>query len=160
MNKLVREQRKLSRKQKNSNNRNKQRQKLAIVHEKVTNCRKDFLHKQSSILVNENQVICIEDLDVKRMMHKNRYAKNIASASWGMFASMLTYKCEWYGRSIVKVPTNYPSSQTCSVCGYKNPVVKNVRIRKWECPACHTVHDRDKNASVNILAKGLDMLAI
>ena len=155
--KLCREQRRLSRKQKGSRNRDKQRVKVALVHEKITNQRNDFLQKQSTMLVCENQTICIEDLKVKNMMRNHKLAKQIGSASWSKFFDMLTYKATWYGNDIVKIPTMYPSSQTCSCCGYKNPLVKNLAIRKWECPECHTEHDRDTNASVNILNKGLQM---
>ena len=157
MRKLVREQRRLSRKQKGSNNRNKQRIKVAKVHEKIINQRNDFLQKQSTILVSENQTICIEDLNVKGMVHNHRLAQHIASCSWSKFFTMLEYKAAWYGNDIIKVPTLYPSSQTCSCCGYKNPLVKNLSIRKWECPECHTKHDRDINASINILNKGLSI---
>ena len=157
MRKLIREQRKLSRKQKGSNNRNKQRVKVALVHEKITNQRNDFLQKQSTMLIRENQTICIEDLKVKNMIRNRRLAQHIASASWSKFFDMLTYKSVWYGNDIVKVPTKYPSSQTCSCCRYKNTLVKNLAVRVWECPKCHTVHNRDANASINILKKGLQM---
>jgi len=155
MRKLKREQRKLSRKQIGSNNRNKQRVKVAPVHEKITNQRNDFLQEQSTILIRENQTICIEDLKVKNMVRNHKLAQHISSASWSKFFEMLDYKSVWYGNDIIKVPTMYPSSQTCSVCGYKNPLVKNLAVRKWECPVCHTVHDRDVNASTNILNHGL-----
>ena len=155
--KLVREQRRLSRKQKGSHNRNKQRIKVAKVHEKITNQRNDFLQKQSTMLVSENQTICIEDLNVKGMLRNHRLAKSIASVSWSKFFTMLAYKAIWYGNDIIKIPTMYPSSQTCSCCGYKNSLVKNLSVRNWECPNCHTVHDRDTNASVNILKKGLSI---
>ena len=153
--KLKREQRRLSRKQKGSNNRNKQRIKVAKVHEKITNQRNDFLQKESTRLVRENQTICIEELNVKGMVRNHRLAKAISSVSWAKFFTMLEYKATWYGNDIIKVPTMYPSSQICSCCGYKNPLVKNLSVRKWECPNCHTNHDRDTNASINILNKGL-----
>ena len=155
--KLVREQRRLSRKQKGSNNRNRQRVKVAKVHEKITNQRNDFLQKQSTMLVRENQTICVEDLNVKGMLRNHKLAQHIASCSWSRFFAMLEYKAAWYGNNIIKVPTLYPSSQTCSCCGYKNPLVKNLAIRNWECPKCHTKHDRDINASINILHKGLEV---
>lgn len=157
MRKLIREQRKLSRKQKDSNNRNKQRVKVALVHEKITNQRNDFLQKQSTMLIRENQTICIEELKVKNMMRNHKLALHIGSASWSKFFNMLVYKSVWYGNDVVKVPTMYPSSQTCSCCGYKNPLVKNLSVRIWECPDCHAVHNRDTNASINILKKGLQM---
>ena len=155
--KLRREQRRLSRKKKNSNNRNKQRIRVARVHEKITNQRDDFLQKISTMLISENQVICIEDLKIKNMVRNHKLARYISSVSWGKFFNMLEYKANWYSNKIVKVPTMYPSSQTCSCCGYKNPLVKNLAVRKWECPNCHTKHDRDTNASINILNKGLSI---
>lgn len=160
MRKLMREQRKLSRKQKGSNNRKKQRIKVALVHETITNQRKDFLQKQSTKLICENQTICIEDLKVKNMMRNHKLAKQIGSASWSKFFNMLVYKATWYGNEIVKIPTMYPSSQTCSCCGYKNPLVKNLAVRSWVCPECNAKHDRDTNASVNILKKGLQMQSV
>ena len=155
--KLRREQRRLSRKKKGSNNRNKQRIRVAKVYEKITNQRNDFLQKISTMLINENQVICIEDLKIKNMVRNHKLARCINSVSWGKFFGMLEYKANWYGNKIIKIPTTYPSSQTCSCCGYKNPLVKNLAIRKWECPSCHAIHDRDTNASINILNKGLSI---
>lgn len=157
MRKLIREQRKLSRKQKGSNNRNKQCVKVALVHEKITNQRNDFLQKQSTMLIRENQTICIEELKVRNMMRNHKLAQHIGSASWSKFFDMLVYKSVWYGNDVVKVPALYPSSQTCSCCGYRNPLVKNLAVRVWECPDCHAVHNRDINASINILNKGLQM---
>ena len=119
--------------------------------------RNDFLQKQSTMLVRENQTICIEDLHIKGMLRNHRLARSLSSVSWASFFSMLEYKASWYGNEIIKVPTMYPSSQTCSCCGYKNPLVKNLTVRRWKCPACHAVHDRDINAGLNIMNKGLQM---
>ena len=157
--KLIREQRRLSKKTKGSNNRRKQRIKVAKVHERITNQRNDFLHKLSTMLVRENQTICIEDLKVKNMLHNHKLARSISSASWSKFFEMLEYKSEWYGSRVVRIPTNYPSSQTCGNCGYKNTLVKNLSVRKWECPNCGERHDRDVNAARNILNKGLQLVA-
>jgi putative transposase len=156
--KLKREQRKFSRKQKGSKNREKQRIKVARVYEKTTNQRNDFLQKESTKLVRENQTICIEDLNIKGMLRNHKLAKAISSVSWSKFFEMLEYKATWYGNEIIKVPTIYPSSQICSFCGYKNPLVKNLSVREWVCPECHTKHDRDYNASINILNKGLSLV--
>ena len=142
---------------KDSHNREKQRIRVARVYEKATNQRNDFLQKQSTMLVRENQTICIEDLNVKGMIRNHKLSKSIASVSWAKFFEMLEYKAGWYGNEIHRVPTMYPSSQTCSCCGYRNPRIKNLGIRIWECPKCHAVHDRDTNASINILKKGLQM---
>lgn len=157
MRKLKREQKRLSRKQKDSSNRNRQRIKVARVHEKITNQRNDFLQKQSTMLVRENQMICIEDLNVRGMIRNHKLARSIASVSWSRFFTMLEYKAGWYGSTIIRVPTMYPSSQTCSCCGYQNPLVKDLSVRSWECPECHTIHNRDTNASINILNKGLSI---
>lgn len=138
-------------------NINKQRIKIARLHEKVANQRKDFLHKESTKLVRENQIICIEDLNVKGMLHNRRLAKSISDVSWSKFFEMLEYKSVFYGTKVIRVPMFYASSQTCSCCGYKNPLVKNLRIREWVCPVCKIYHDRDKNAAKNILEKGLSL---
>ena len=158
--KLVRAQRKLSRKQFGSHNRNKQQVKLARIHEKIVNQRNDFLQKQSTQLILENQIICIETLRIKNMMRNHKLARSIASVSWFKFFTMLKYKGKWYGNQVIEIPTTYPSSQICSCCGYKNPLIKNLAVRVWECPKCHTKHDRDVNASINILKKGLEIISL
>ena len=156
--KLAIEQRKLSHMKKDSINRNKQRIKVARLHHRIRNQRNDFLHQLSSKYINENQVIVLEDLDIKQMEQDSTLSRLVADASWSKFVSMLEYKGKWYGRDIIKVPTFYPSSQLCSTCGYQNKEIKNLSIRKWVCPKCGTTHSRDHNASINILNKGLDIL--
>ena len=156
--KLAKEQRKLSKMVKGSSNRNKQRIKIARLHKKIQNQRNDYLHKLSKKIIDENQIICIESLLVKDMMNDSKLARNISDVSWSRLVSMLIYKANWYGRKVVKVPSNYPSSQLCSICGYKNSVTKSLNIRKWTCPECGSVHDRDCNAAKNILSKGIEIL--
>ena len=148
--KLAREQRKLSKMQKSSNNRNKQRLKVAKLHEKVSNQRKDFLHKQSRQIANAYDCICIEDLDMKAMSRSLKFGKSVSDNGWGMFTTFLRYKLEEQGKKLVKVDRFFASSQTCSVCGYKNAKTKNLALREWDCPQCGTHHDRDVNAAVNI----------
>ena len=156
--KLAKEQRKLSKMVKGSNNRNKQRIKIARLHKKIYNQRNDYLHKLSKKIIDENQIIVLEDLKVKDMEQNNKLARNISDASWSRLVSMLTYKANWYDRTVVKVPHDYPSSQLCSICGHKNSITKSLNIRKWTCPECGTVHDRDINAAKNILSKGIELL--
>ena len=152
------EQRKLSHMKKDSKNRDKQRIKVARLHHHIRNQRNDFLHKLSSKYINENQVISLEDLDIKQMEQDSTLSFFVADASWSKFVSMLEYKGKWYGRDIIKVPTFFPSSQVCSCCGYQNKDIKDLSIREWVCPKCGSSHNRDHNASINILNKGLDIL--
>lgn len=154
--KLVREQRRLSRKKPKSKNRNKARIRVARVHERIVNIRNDFQHKLSTKLVNDNQVIAIESLHIKNMMKNHKLAKAIADASWGEFFQMLEYKANLHEVKVLKVEPFYPSSQICSVCGYQNKKIKNLTVREWICSQCGTNHQRDKNAAKNILRKVLE----
>lgn len=153
--KLTKLQRQLAKKQKGSKNFNKQRVKIAKLYEKITNIRKDNLHKISSQIVKENQFIFSEDLNIKGMVKNHNLAKSIHDVSWYELTRQLQYKSEWNGRIYHKVDRYYASSQLCNVCDYKNEEVKNLSIREWTCPKCGAYHDRDINASINILNQGL-----
>jgi len=139
-------------------NRNKLKTRIAKLYEKISNIRKDNLHKITKNIVNENQVICVESLQIKSMVRNRRLARVMSDASWGEFLRQLKYKCEWYGRTLVKVGKFYPSSKTCSSCNYIMPKLP-LNIREWSCPKCNTSHDRDINAAINIRTSGLLGLA-
>lgn len=156
--KLAKEQRKLSKMLKNSHNRNKQRIKVAKIHEKIANQRKDFLHKQSRQLVNTYDCICIEDINMKEMAKSLNFGKSVADNGWGMFVTFLKYKLEDMGKQLVKADKFFASSQLCNVCGYKNSETKNLNIRAWDCPECGTHHDRDINAAINIRNEGIRLV--
>lgn len=149
--KLKKAQRDLSRKKKGSNNRNKARLKVAKIHEKIYNQRKDFLQKLSTQLIRENQSIVIEDLQVSNMVKNHNLAKAISEVSWFEFRRMLEYKAEWYSREIIIAPSNYASSQLCSNCGNKSSQTKDLSCRTYICPICGMIMDRDINASRNLL---------
>ena len=144
----------LSRKQKFSKNWNKQRIKLAKVYERIVNRRKDYINKITTKLVNENQVICIEDINTKGLMRNSKLSKAIAEQGWYEFKRQLEYKCYWYGRSLVVIDRFYPSSKLCNNCGWKNTQLK-LCDRKWTCPDCGMELDRDFNAADNVKDEGI-----
>lgn len=154
---LARAQRNLSRKEVGSRNRDKARLKVGKVHARIADRRRDHLHKLSTRLIRENQVVMIEDLSVKGMMKNPHLARAISDASWAEFRRMLEYKADWHGRQVVRIDRFYPSSRTCSVCGV---VVGKLHPRKleWTC-RCGAVHDRALNAARNVEAAGLAVLA-
>ena len=155
--KLAREQRRLSRKQKGSANRARQRRKVALVHERVANRRKDAIHKATTSAVRESQAIAVEDLDVRGMRGNHRLAKAASDASMGEVLRQLEYKCAWYGRGFVRVDRFYPSSKTCGCCGAVYDGL-TLAMREWSCPECGCVHDRDLNAARNIAREGRRIL--
>jgi len=152
--KLARKQRQLSKMQKGSKNRQKQRIKVAKTHEKIANQRKDFLHKLSKDIADTYDIVVIEDLDLQTMSKSLNLGKSVYDNGWGMFTGMLAYKLKDRGKVLIKVDKYFPSSKTCNVCGYKYDRLA-LSDRSWECPQCHTFHDRDINAAVNIRNEGL-----
>lgn len=155
---LKHEQHKLSFMQKGSKNRDKQRIRVAKMHEKVANQRKDFLHKQSRQIANAYDCVCIENLDMKAMSQALNFGKSVSDNGWGMFTTFLQYKLEDMGKRLVKVDKFFASSQICNVCGYKNTATKNLSVRAWDCPECGTHHDRDVNAAINIRNEGMRLV--
>lgn len=147
----------VSRKVYDSANYKKAKLKLAKFHKYVTNIRKDFLHKLSTNLLKEFDIICLENLNIKGLMKSNK-AKSFQDVAQSEFIAMLKYKAEWYGKTIIQVSQWFPSTQLCSNCGYKNPDLKNLNIREYNCPICGTHNDRDINAAINILREGLKIL--
>ena len=158
--KLAKEQRKLSHKVKGSKNYERQRIKVARIHEKIHNTRIDHLHKISHQLINENQVVVSEDLNIEGMRQNHNLAKAVSDCGWYELTRQLTYKAEWNGRTYIKIDRYVPSSQTCNVCGYVNKDTKDLSVREWTCPECGTVHDRDINAAINILNEGMRILEV
>ncbi|MFL5666572.1 MAG: RNA-guided endonuclease InsQ/TnpB family protein [Ktedonobacteraceae bacterium] len=156
--KLAKAQRRHARKKKGSKNRNKARLKVANIHARISDRRRDYQHKLSTRIINENQVICVESLAVKNMVTNHCLAKAISDVGWGELLRQLEYKAKWYGRTLIKIDQWYPSSKTCSACKH---VLNSLTldIREWVCPECGTVHDRDTNAALNILAEGLSVNA-
>lgn len=149
----------LSKKSKGGKNREEARIRLATAYEKLGNKRKDYLHKLTTRLVRENDIICIEDLNVKGILKNHSLAKSVSDCSFSRIRTMLSYKCEWYGRKLVVIDRWAPTSKHCSCCGYVMPSM-GLDVREWVCPSCHTVHDRDVNAAKNILDEGLRILDI
>lgn len=155
---LARAQRRLARKKKGSKNRSKARAKVARIHARIADCRRDYQHHLSARIVHENQVVCAESLAVKNMVKNAHLAKAISDVGWGEFVRQLDYKAGWYGRTLVKIDQWYPSSKTCSVCKHVLPDL-DLAVRQWVCPTCGTTHQRDHNAAKNVLAEGLSVLA-
>lgn len=141
-----------------SNRSKKARLRIAKLYERESETQADFVHKETKRLVEENKLIAVEDLDIQDMIKNKRLRRNIIRAKWSMFFMLLGYKAERIGTNLVKVPRKFPSSQLCSVCGYRNKEVKNLDIREWDCPKCGTHHDRDRNAAINILNKAKEIL--
>lgn len=155
---LKKAQQHLSRKTKGSNRYQKQKLKVAKLHKKITNSRLDNLHKVSTELIKKYDTIILEDLNIKGMIKNHKLSKHISDASWSKFVELLTYKAEWNDKQIVKIDRFFPSSKTCSCCGYINQNLK-LDMREWTCPSCNTKLNRDLNASINILNEGYKLIS-
>ena len=155
---IAREQRKLSHMIGGSNNYYDQLRKIGRLSEKVSNRRKDYLHKLSRSMADEFDAVVVEDIDLRAMSQALHFGKAVHDNGFGMFRTMLAYKLCRQGKVLVKVDRFYPSSQLCFVCGYKNPAVRDLKVREWTCPECGAHHDRDRNAAINLRGAGKALL--